>query len=498
MQSCRHAVVTAGLFALAVPGWLVADVPTPAAADNLEWQLPNERLIQPFESQVPVKFVTASSNPAEWEKLPKFWNDSTDTAVNPATGKSTTRKAVVIKVPLGLTTPPPVPTENPITVAKWTLGKQLYFDPILSTNSTVACASCHDPKLGYTDQSRFSKGIHGKLGGMSAPTVVNTAYNTHQFWDGRASSLEDQAQGPVGNNVEMFGGEGSAWDAAITRVRVKYAGRFEEVFGTPATRDNVVKAIAAYERTVLSGNSIHDRADLAAAIRAEKEGKAASVTAADFETVLKDLFAKKDAAPLQALLLSPEKDAGRIAETAKSLAAGRAIFFGKARCNSCHVGENFTDNAFHNLGVGVKNGEFPKGELGRFARMPLGHKDPEYVGAFKTPTLRHLLSTAPFMHDGSEANLEAVVDFYDRGGNANEFLDVKMRDIPTEQATISGKVDIKGVQYFGKSKKPIIPLKLGLTPQEKKDLVTYLRSLQGEAFDPIVADPSKLPVAVKK
>ncbi len=108
---------------------------------------------------------------------------------------------------------------------------------------------------------------------------------------------------------------------------------------------------------------------------------------------------------------------------AQSLNDGRALFFGKARCNSCHVGDNFTDNQFHNLGVGVKDGQLPADTLGRFATLPTGHKNPELIGAFKTPTLRHLLGTAPYMHNGSERTLEEVVEFYDRGGNANEFLD---------------------------------------------------------------------------
>jgi cytochrome c peroxidase len=173
------------------------------------------------------------------------------------------------------------------------------------------------------------------------------------------------------------------------------------------------------------------------------------------------------------------------------------VFFGKARCNSCHAGDNYTDNQFHNLGVGVTDGQLPANALGRYGAQPLGAKDPALAGAFKTPTLRHLLGTAPYMHNGSEATLDKVVDFYDKGGNANEFLDPKMRDYDAEKAYLvsaADKTEYKGPQpqLFGKGKTPVIPLKLNLSAQEKQDLVLFLRSLQGDPADPIIADPEKL------
>lgn len=138
---------------------------------------------------------------------------------------------VKIKVPLGLTQNPPIPVENSMTVAKWNLGKKIYFDTIISSNNTVSCASCHNPKMGFTDQSMVSIGINGKLGGMSAPSVYNSAYNLAQFWDGRAPTLEAQSQGPPQNPSEMFDGKGNAWDAAVERLRAKpeYVAMFKEV-----------------------------------------------------------------------------------------------------------------------------------------------------------------------------------------------------------------------------------------------------------------------------
>jgi cytochrome c peroxidase len=465
---------------------------------DYDWQVPRQRWKIAFKDEQPIYFLNRNQAAAEWDKLAHFWNETSEKAVDPRTGEAVTRKAVKIKVPLGLTANPPVPLENPLTVAKWKLGKQLYFSGILSSDGTISCSSCHDPKRGYTDQAPVSTGIRGLKGGMSAPTVFNSAYHTLQFWDGRAFSLEDQAQGPVQNPVEMFSGEEHAWNSAVLRVRrqEKYVQQFRAVFGTDPTRDGIAKAIAAYERTVLSGNSIHDRADLAMRVRVEDEGSGKyEIKAKDYETVLTAAFESKDEPALAALQLT---DRQKVGDAAKSLNNGRALFFGKARCNSCHVGDNFTDNLFHNLGVGVKDGQLPANALGRFATLPTGHKNSEMIGAFKTPTLRHLLGTAPYMHNGGERTLEEVVEFYDRGGNANEFLDAKMRDIDAERAYLLSQrnhTPYKGaeVKVFGKDEKPIVPLKLNLTPQEKRDLVLFLRALQGDPADAIVADRRKMP-----
>lgn len=479
---------------LAIPAMLSIVSVMPAQSPELDVDLPNEGLKRPFAEQTPMVFVSRGQNKAEWEKLTKFFNEATEQAFDPFTGKTIQRKVIKIKLPLGLNTPPTVPGENQMTFAKWNLGKKLYFDPILSSDGTVSCSSCHSSKLGFSDASKTSKGINGSIGGMNAPTVMNSAYNRFQFWDGRADSLEAQAQGPVQNPVEMFDGKGVPWNEAIKRVRksATYSGLFEKEFGHSATRDAAAKAIATYERTVLVGNSIQDRADLAARQRAEEEEtNKFEPQSKDYEKVLKDAFASKDTHSLKALNLDLAKDEGKIAAVAKSINNGRLLFFGKARCNNCHVGETFTDHTFHNLGVGVVDGKIKAGEEGRFGAQALGAKDAAVYGAHKTPALRGLLASAPFMHDGSEKTLEAVVDFYDKGGNANEFLDAKMRDFDAEKAYAASKNG--GPAYKGPEPKmftrggwPIIPKVLGLTVEEKKDLVNYLRALEGDPIDQVL------------
>jgi cytochrome c peroxidase len=464
-------------------------------ATNYETLLPNDSLKRSFAEQIPISFVSRGQNKAEWEKLPKYFNEVKEDALDAITGKMVTRKAIKIKLPLGINVPPTTPPENPMTLARWELGKKLYFDPILSSDGMVSCASCHSPELGFSDSSKTSKGIGGKVGGMNAPTVQNSAFNKFQFWDGRADTLEHQSQGPVGNSVEMFSGDPEdAWHAAIKRVRkdASYKDKFEKEFGHIATRDTAAKAIATYERTVIVGNSIQDRAEVAARVRAEEEeSNKFDPKPADYEKVIKEAIAAKDLHALRAIGLATDSGTDKIIAMAKSISNGRTLFFTKANCNSCHVGETYTDHTFHNLGVGVVDGKLPKGQEGRFGAQPLGAKDPAMYGAFKTPPLRGLIASKPYMHDGGEKTLEQVVDFYDRGGNANEFLDSKMRDIDAEKAFLAAKSG--GPAYNGPAPAlftrggwPIIPKKLQLTPEEKQDLVFFMKALNGEPIDPIL------------
>lgn len=479
------------------PDKATGDAVEEGLADH-EFALPRTAWLTPFKDEVPIHFVN-QNNPG-WASLKSFWNETTETVPDPTTGQMVTRKAIQIKVPLGLGQSPPVPVENPMTLAKWKLGKRLFYDQLLSSDGTVSCATCHDPKKGFTDQAHVSTGISGKKGGVSAPTVFNSAYGRFQFWDGRALSLEDQSQGPVQNALEMFDGTGHAWKRAVKRLRADkgYVAEFKAVFGTLPTRDAFAKAVATYERTVLSGNSIQDRAEVAARVRAMDLGIADfTPKAPDYTKALKDAFAARDVYALKALGLDAAKDSARAADFGKRLAAGRELFFNKARCNSCHVGDNYSDGLFHNLGVGAKDGIVPPGSAGRYATLPTGHKDPATFGAFKTPILRHLLDTAPYMHDGSEKDLEKVVDFYDKGGNPNEFLDIRMRDEDAERAWRLAKA--AGKKYKGATKvyvfngKPIAPLPLKLTTQEKKDLILFMRGLQGDPAPAIVADPKLFP-----
>ena len=290
------------------------------------------------------------------------------------------------KIPQGLK-PMKIPADNPLSAEKIELGKQLFFDGRLSRDDTISCASCHDPNLGWSNGERFATGVRGQVGGRSAPTIINAGYGYFQFWDGRAKHVEGQALGPIENPIEM--------DLTLAELVEKlngiegYRQQFEQVFGTDVTADGIAKAIGAFERTVLSGGAPFD---------------------------------KYKAGDEQALSPAAER--------------GRELFFGAAQCSACHSGPNFTDDAFHNVGVGMDD---EKPDPGRFAISNLLGD----TGSFKTPTLREIARTAPYMHDGRFATLEEIVEHYDKGAIANPQLD--------EQ---------------------IFPLEL--SEEEKADLITFL------------------------
>ena len=267
-----------------------------------------------------------------------------------------------------------IPADNPLTVAKVDLGKKLYFDPRLSVDGTVSCATCHNPTFGFSNGVQFSPGHKGQLGDRNSPTVINRLYSTVQFWDGRAASLEEQALGPVQNPVEMA----NTVEGMIANLEKipGYKPEFRKAFGTEEiSADRVAKAIASFERTLLSANSPFDR----------------------FQ----------------------EGDATAISDSAKR---GFAVFIGKGACNQCHPAPHFTDEQFHNIGVGMDK-ENP--DLGRF-KVTQQEKD---KGAFKTPTLRDITETYPYLHDGSAKTLGEVVEIYDRGGTPNPWLDAKIKPL---------------------------------------------------------------------
>jgi len=306
-----------------------------------------------------------------------------------------------LKVPLGLK-PVPVPADNPLTPEKVELGKQLYFDPRLSCDDTVSCASCHDPKKGWSNGTPFATGVRSQVGGRSAPTIINAAYGDLQFWDGRALKLEGQALGPIQNPIEMD----HKLDDCVAKLNKipGYKQQFQKVFGTDVTSENIAKAIASFERTVLSGNAPYDK----------YKGGNHNVMSAAAER-------------------------------------GMKLFFGKAHCSACHSGPNFSDDSFHNIGIGMKA---EKPDLGRYeVTKVVGDK-----GAFKTPTLREVARHAPYMHDGSLKSLEDVVEHYDKGGIANPQLDEE-----------------------------IFPLKLSAT--EKSDLITFMKEGLASADYPDIAPP---------
>jgi cytochrome c peroxidase len=292
----------------------------------------------------------------------------------------------------GLLPPVPVPADNPQTDAKVRLGQQLYFDTRLSADATISCATCHDPRAGWANPHPTDTGIKGQVGGRNSGTVINSAYMRFQFWDGRAGSLEEQALGPIHNPIEM----GETLENVISKLNgiPGYKQQFNEVFGTDVTTDGIAKAIASFERSIISGPSPFDR---------HVTGDRSAMSAAAVR--------------------------------------GLKLFRGKAHCTPCHSGPAFSDQSFHNLGVGM-NKENP--DLGRHA---VTKKDADR-GRFKTPTLRNIALTPPYLHDGSEKTLMDVVNFYDRGGVANAHLDPLM-------------------------------LPLHLTARERQDLVAFLEALTG-------------------
>ena len=266
------------------------------------------------------------------------------------------------KIPLGLDLYLPVPEDNPLTKEKVELGRKLFFDPLLSRDQTLSCAGCHDPERGFTDGRAISKGVFGRKGTRSVPTLVNRGYGRAFFWDGRISSLEEQVLQPIQDAKEMD----MTLQEILTRLKKEedYRQGFREAFRTEVNSEGVAKALASYVRTLLSGHSRFDR------------------------------------------YFNGEREA--LSEDARQ---GLEIFRGKGNCRACHVGPNFTDERFHNTGVA-----WPEGELLDPGRFAVTGKEADR-GAFKTPTLREVALTAPYMHDGSIATLENVIEFYTRGGN---------------------------------------------------------------------------------
>jgi cytochrome c peroxidase len=324
--------------------------------------------------------------------------------------------------------PPLVPDDNPLTAAKVELGQKLYFDTRLSVDNTVSCATCHDPRKGFADGLPVAEGVSKKKGARNSPTVLNAAYSEQQFWDGRADTLEAQARLPLINPIEMAMPSHGAVEEKLRKLP-EYPPLFQKAFGkSEVTIDRVGQAIASFERTIISFSAPIDR------------------------------------------FLAGDKSA--ISDSAKR---GWELFNGKARCNTCHghvsVVPTFTDNKYHNIGVAAQKEDFAalaretqkllqKGEskkidelalqprfseLGRF----LVTREQKDIGAFKSPGLRNVELTAPYMHDGSEATLLDVIDFYDRGGVNNPFLDGGIRP-------------------------------LGLTEQEKTDLVELMKTFTSD------------------
>jgi cytochrome c peroxidase len=318
-----------------------------------------------------------------------------------------------------------VPKDNPLTQAKVELGRQLFFDKRLSADSTVSCATCHDPKLAFTDGKQFSDGINGRRGRRNSPTILNAMFNSGQFWDGRAETLEEQAILPLIDADEMGN---RSHDDVVARLQQipEYTKQFREAFNSGVTIGGVAKALAAFERTLVSADSPFDRFN------------------------------------------AGDRDA--MSEAAKR---GMLTFRTKARCNICHnINQSFpflTDQNFRNTGVAANNSAFDTithkatarpqtndaaatlrslsaqeggSELGRF----IFTGNTLDIGAFRTPSLRNVELTAPYFHDGSAATLADVVRYYVKGGNEHPLRDWELNA-------------------------------LSLTENEQSDVVEFLKSL---------------------
>ncbi len=289
------------------------------------------------------------------------------------------------KPPRGIDLYRPAPENNPITPAKIGLGRQLFRDPRLSGDGTLACATCHNPKLAFTDGRTLAQGIRGALGERNTPTVINRAWGTAFFFDGRAATLEKQVLQPILSTHELGGSE----EAALALARSYYRRSFRKAFDAEPTMELIARALATYIRSIAAGESPFDR--------------------------------------------------GALDESASR---GERLFRGKAGCVACHSGPLFSDEEFHNTGVAWRDGTLR--DEGRARKT---HRSQDR-GAFKTPTLREIDRTAPYMHDGSFGTLAQVVDYYSGGGVKTPEIDGRIR-----------------------------PLHLSVS--EKQDLVAFLKSLTG-------------------
>jgi cytochrome c peroxidase len=440
----------------------------PAPLDeSLRWIEPG----RPGEgaTDVRLEFVHQGTQPEEWAKLRRFWTDPIPGRAAAAIGMpglgglvaaGQPVGAVKIKVPLGLDDPLAyIPAANPPTLGKWQLGRRMFFDrDLLTAKGGQSCADCHMPGRGFTDSPK--KEVEDSF---NTPTLLNVVYSTHLFWDGRASHLEEVVQAALADEREpdRVVPFRHAWSGVVGRLRknLSYNQQFESVFGTLPTQDTVGLAMATFLRTILAGDSIHDRAR-----HAQAKAGARALANIHYAGVLDE---------------SALKDLGRSGQAKAVVAAelleGYTLFRGKAGCAGCHTPSNgtYSDNGFHNVGAGageldrdVARREGRPFRRGRFAIAPLGEKNRYLIGAYKTPTLRALLRTAPYFHNGEAADLESALSRHiDKPGlNAPEnlYLDPKLADRD------GGHRDF------------------GLTREERRALLLFLRALNGADADPLV------------
>lgn len=309
-----------------------------------------------------------------------------------------------------------IPTGSKGSAEEVALGKRLYFEARLSGDGTVSCATCHDVSRGFADRRNTSEGIRDQVGRRNAPTTLNAALFQTQFWDGRAQTLEDQARLPITNPIEM-GMKDEAAAVAVIAADKTYVEEFKKVYGRAPSMDDIARAIAAFERTLIFLDAPFDR------------------------------FLRGDDSAISA-----------------EARAGWALFNGKARCNTCHQMNTSnplgTDQRFHNIGVSARHQDFEAlakkslealaksdtketvdrlaletelSELGRFV-VTRNRGD---IGSFKTSQVRNVGITAPYMHDGSLQTLWDVVDHYNKGGEANLYLDGGIEPLELSEAEVN-------------------------------------------------------------
>ena len=315
-----------------------------------------------------------------------------------------------------------IPPDNPQTPEKISLGQKLFFERRLSVDGTVSCRTCHDPQLAFTDRKALSVGIKSRVGQRNAPTILNALYNKTQFWDGRVNTLEEQAANPIVNAFEMGH---PTLDTAVAQIASveEYQDAFQRVFGRPPNGPNLLRAIASYERTQLSFDSPFDH-----------------FIAGDNNAI--DASAKR----------------------------GWKLFNTQARCNKCHALTDtqrditvFTDNDFHNIGIGIirhnvvalarqaeqliKSGDTAaidraaiQTDMSALGRFLITKKDKD-IASFKTPDIRNVLVTGPYFHDGSQETLWDVIDHYNKGdGLQNPYLDEDIQPLALTETDIDDLV----------------------------------------------------------
>lgn len=454
-----------------------AEVETPKTETSkpLDPEIQWVEVDHPPKPELRIEFVHAEIAPEAWKKLTKFWNAPALTKPGQAAGvvalpplatgavaANTASQVIQIKVPLGLPDPREyIPAGESLTLAKWKLGQQLFFDNSwLEAKAGTSCATCHRPDHGFADHERSHRD------GFNAPTLINCVFNRWQFWDGRAVLLEEVVQRTLldekGDAAKPFR---HTWSGVIARLRNKpvYHDQFNAVFGKPVSEDNgaektnitqdtVGRALACYLRTLLAGDSIHDRA----VERTRKQGPIPRVE--DYEAVLDDTA-----------LSVLGRDKAQKTAVAGELMRGYRLFHGLdethplVNCYQCHSGRTFTDNSFHNLGIGSPSSA--GSESGRFAQVPIGQKNRYLIDAYKTPTLRGLRRTSPYFHNGSGDSLREVVEFYNNGAKRNSHLDPELRGQ-------DGQTRL-----------------LGLNAAEIDALVLFLNALNGREVDDILKTP---------